>query len=134
MNYFVEQTYLLNSSLGGNGGTGLKISNFTDLNSNAQIVFNTPPGGICGWNIANTGADNTYVKFYNNSSPIGGDVPVITLAIPPGFISDLFFSRVKEFSNGCYIRATQGVADDNNDDPTTNQVVGAVFYVGELNE
>lgn len=135
MNRFIKNSYALNLGAGSTS-SDFKIFRDLDLNSTPQLIFNSdnPSGAIVGWHITNTVApDFIYVKFYDTTSQptVGTDTPVLILAIPGEGIDQNFSVNPIQFTNGCWVIATTGIANDDATDPATNQVVANIFYIGD---
>lgn len=97
---------------------------------NTGVNIKASAGQVYGWHITNNAASTRYVKLYDKATaPSSSDTPLLTLAIPAGQISRLFFDKEgPAFGTGLGIRGVTGVADNDNTAPTANDIVTNLFF------
>lgn len=94
----------------------------------AGVAIKTAPGEVSGWYLKNRGAAERFVKLYNKASAASSsDTPVLTISLAAGQSDCVSFNPLA-FPLGISVRACTGVADSDNTAPTTNDVVGGIFY------
>jgi hypothetical protein len=100
-----------------------------NLSTTGQVI-KTGAGQVCEYYIYNTGAAVVYVKFYNKATaPSSSDTPVRTYAIPATNGANLTIPMGLDFSTGISVRASTGVADNDNTAPSANQVIVNIGYL-----
>ena len=87
-------------------------------------------GQLYGWYLSNRNSTTVvYVKIYDKgSAPSSADTPIYTLAVPAGSAANVAFPNGVQFALGIGIRATTGVADNDNTGPSANDVIVNVNY------
>lgn len=90
---------------------------------------------IGGWYLSNANAAAVFVKLYDKATaPSNSDTPVLTIRVPAGSSANLLIPQNSvggdgiAFQQGIGLRATTGVADNDNTGPSTNDVICNVFY------
>ncbi|NTU58913.1 MAG: hypothetical protein HGB00_08385 [Chlorobiaceae bacterium] len=113
---------------GASGGASIKHI-VSIAGTNAQVVKNSA-GRLLGWQMTNTTASWRYLKIYNtNVAPTPGTTTVImTIAIPPGQISDFMAEGGLAFSIGISCAILAGSAVTDNTPIAAGDVVGNIFY------
>jgi hypothetical protein len=108
--------------VGGVGGT-----TFRDLDAKATVGINVKAsaGKVLTLTIANKNAAIRYFKLYDKATaPTSADTPKATIPVQPNStISVLGDSIGASFPTGIGYRASTGVADNDNNDPTANDVI-----------
>jgi hypothetical protein len=97
--------------------------------SNTPFTIKTSPGSVMGWNFINVNPVTVYVKFYNAviaNVTVGTTAPLLTIAIPPGVMTNAAFhfqesSSIPQevFDTAISIACVTGLADNNNTAPST---------------
>lgn len=97
---------------------------------NVGQVIKSSPGRMYGLAVSNTGAAIRYLKIYDKATAAtSSDTPLITIAVPAGATitwpenEPLLF-----FSTGISVRATTGLADNDNIAPGTNDIILNFIY------
>lgn len=86
-------------------------------------------GQVYGWFLSNTGTTTRYIKLYAKATaPTSADTPFIRISLPAGGAANVSFPNGIAFALGIGIRATAGQADNDNTDPSANDVTVNVFY------
>lgn len=89
---------------------------------------------LSGYSITNGGTEVRFVKFYDKSSApvLAEDVPVLTVAVPPGTtVSEKFDGRnAVPFKNGISHSIVKKLADTNAEGVTAQEISLTVFYSG----
>lgn len=113
----------------GASGFGKLIYSTAD-GQNSGVVIKASAGKVYGWYINNNGSGTRRVKLYNKATaPTNADTPVLRLAIPAGAAANLADEAgFDQFSSGISIRCVQGVADNDNTAPTTNDLEVNIWY------
>lgn len=107
---------------------GLSVYRSLDVNATGQVAKNAA-GQLYGYYLYNNSAATRYVKLYNQSgAPASTDTPLMTLPIPAGAAANVAYPSGIAFSAGIGIRATTGIADNDNAAPGTNDVVVNLYY------
>jgi hypothetical protein len=73
-------------------------------------------------------SDTRYVKFYNSASATSSDTPIMTFNVLPMFPFTIPMTFPTRFSTACCVRATTGVADNDNTAPTAGDVQCVIAY------
>jgi hypothetical protein len=87
-------------------------------------------GRVYGWYVFNTSIAAKYLKLYNLSiapSP-GTDTPLMTIPIPPGSGSNVWFAGGISFPVGIGIGITGFVSDNDTTVVSTNDVILNLLY------
>lgn len=107
---------------------GLSIYRNIDLDETG-VTAKASAGQLFGYYISNNASTVMYVKVYNMATnPTSSDTPVLTLPIPAQAAANIEFSNGVAFATGIALRATTGVADNNNVGPAANEVVVNILY------
>lgn len=116
--------------------SNLTSGNFQLLNFRSISVLTTGlivkanAGSLISMYLSNNGAAINYLKFYDKATaPTASDTPIFTLPIP--LKSAITWSPLDgcKFTNGISIRASTGVADNDNTAPGANEVIVAISYL-----
>lgn len=83
---------------------------------------------LAGYHFFNKSASIVYLKFYNTAiAPTSSDTPVFTIGVsatnPVGFV----LPGPLQFSLNIGLRATTGIADNDTNDVSANDLHGVVF-------
>lgn len=97
---------------------------------NVGQVVKSSPGRLYGLSVSNTAVAVRYLKIYNKATAAtASDTPVITIAVPAGATivwpenEPLLF-----FSTGISVRATTGLADNDNVAPNASDIILNFIY------
>lgn len=107
------------------------LSIYRNINLAARgINIKSSAGQIYGWFLFNNSGSVRYVKLYNKASnpSVGFDAPFMTIPLPCGSGANVNFTSGISFSRGIGIGATTGVADDDRDAPSANEVIVNIIY------
>jgi len=114
----------------------LKQGNFpllTYRNLDVQItgsIVKANAGGIFDLTMSNAAASIRYVKLYDKATvPTASDTPIRTYLLPPTSTVVVPVTDGINFSSGISIRATTGVADNDNTAPSANDVIVNIGYL-----
>jgi len=109
--------------------SGVSVYRNIDMGATGAVI-KASAGQVYGWYISNQNPTSTRcVKIYDKATaPTNADTPVYTLVIPAGSAANVAFPNGVQFTNGIGIRATTGVADNDNTSPATNGVIVNVNY------
>lgn len=110
-------------------------STYRNLNGQTTGVnVKASKGALIGWFIINAAASTRYVKLYDKSTaPSASDTPLVTIQINATsydkfFLADNEGERGIAFQNGLGVRASTGLADNDNTAPSSNDVLIHLFY------
>jgi hypothetical protein len=109
---------------------GLSVANNIDIDESEDAV-KASAGKLYGWYLYNDGANEVYVKFYNDTVAnvvVGTTAPHMTVAIPAGAAANVEFTNGIAFSAAITVAATTGAATADTGAPAANQVVGCILY------
>lgn len=107
---------------------GWSIYRNLDLNKTGVSVKGTRTE-VGGWHISNSGSAIAYIKIYNKATAASAtDTPVMTIPIPATTALAVEFTIGLTLAAGLSVRATTGVADNNDASPGANEVVANIFY------
>lgn len=98
---------------------------------NTGVEVKASAGQVYGWFIYNNANQTRYVKLYNTyagATPASTDTPSMVLAIPGGAAANVEYGNGIAFGTKIGIRATTGVANNDNGAPTANDVVANLMY------
>ena len=116
--------------------SNLKHGNFpllTYRNLNVQTtgaIIKAAAGGIFDLAMSNANAAIRYVKLYNMATaPTSSDTPIRTYMLPPSSTIVVPVTDGIDFSAGISIRASTGVADNDNTAPSANDVLVNIGYL-----
>lgn len=116
--------------------SNLKQGNFPLLSyrnidvQNTGSIIKAFPGGVFDLVMSNANAAIRYVKLYDKATaPTSSDTPIRTYLLPPSSTVVVPITDGVDFLFGISIRATTGVADNNNTGPTTNDVLVNIGYL-----
>lgn len=106
-------------------------TNYRNINLlNVGQVVKSRPGSLYGLSVSNTGTAARYLKIYDKATAAtSADTPVVTIVVPAGTTitwpenQPLLF-----FSTGISVRATTGIADNDNVAPGANEIVLNLIY------
>jgi hypothetical protein len=104
---------------------GLSIFRTLDADETEEAV-KASAGKLYGWYLYNDGANEVYVKFYNDTVAnvvVGTTAPVLTIPVPAGAAANVEFTNGIAFSAAITIAATTAVADNDTTAPAANQVI-----------
>lgn len=114
----------------------LKQGNFpllTYRNINAQTtgsVVKAYAGGIFDLTMSNANAAIRYLKLYDKATaPTSSDTPIRTYLLPPSSTVVVPVTDGIDFVNGISLRASTGVADNDNTAPSANDVLVNIGYL-----
>jgi hypothetical protein len=86
-------------------------------------------GQLFGYAVFNTASTARYVKVYNKATaPTSADTPALRILVPPGGGANLAFDSGMVFGTGIGIRITTGVADNDANAVTANDVIVNLIY------
>lgn len=107
---------------------GLSFYRNLDLGTTGQVA-KASAGQVYGYTLTNRSAGERFVKFYDKATAAtSADTPVETVVLPPG-TSVVYTSLYGvAYANGVGVRASTGLADNDNTAPSTNDVVVGVRY------
>lgn len=116
--------------------SNLKHGNFpllTYRNLNVQTtgsIVKANAGGIFDLTMSNANAAIRYLKIYNQATaPSSSDTPVRTYLLPPSSTVVVPVTDGIDFTAGISLRASTGVADNDNTAPTANDVIVNIGYL-----
>lgn len=96
---------------------------------NTGLVVKSKPGQIYTINAHNLNAAVRYLKVYDKATAASSsDTPVMTIPLPPGAMPSMAFDTGVEFSTGISVRATTGLADNDNTAPTSGETIVTITY------
>lgn len=114
----------------GYGGT--LIYRNIDLDEADQQVSGTP-ANLYGWYLFNASNATRYFKFWNALAAnvtVGTtvDTLVLTIPVPAGGGTNVFFTDGIEFRTGITVACLTGIADTNTGAPSANDCVANMFF------
>ena len=105
----------------------------TYRNLDAQItgsIVKASAGGIFDLTVSNANAAIRYLKLYNKATaPTSADTPVRTYMLPPSSTVVIPVTDGINFTAGISLRASTGVADNDNTAPAANDVIVNIGYL-----
>jgi hypothetical protein len=99
--------------------------------SNVGVNIKASAGQLGGWFLSNlSGSATIFFKIYNTSiAPTNLDTPILTIPLKSGTAANVELSRGVPLGAGIGIRATTGVADNDNTAPGANEAITNIFYI-----
>ena len=106
-------------------------SYYRNINVNATgSMVKSSTGSLCTIYFMNWASSANHIKIYDKATAAtSADTPVMNFTLYNYQNVALTFAKPVEFTNGISIRATTGIADNNNTNPTTNAVSCSITYI-----
>lgn len=105
----------------------------TYRNLNAQTtgsIVKAAAGGIFDLTMSNANAAIRYLKLYDKATaPTASDTPIRTYLLPPSSTVVVPVTDGIRFDAGISLRASTGVADNDNTAPSANDVIVNIGYL-----
>ncbi|WP_343698836.1 hypothetical protein [Caulobacter sp.] len=108
---------------------GLSVAKVRTLATTNLTLVGTGARRCYGWRLFNNAAAPRYLKFYNKATaPVASDVPIFTLVLAPGVVSDFESTHGISLSAGLGYAITGGLADNDTTATAVDDVVGMIIW------
>ena len=106
-------------------------SMYRNINLSATgSMVKSAAGSLCTIYIMNWANSANHIKIYDKATAAtSAGTPVMNYTLYSYQNVALTFAKPVEFTNGISIRATTGIADNNNSSPTANSVSCTITYI-----
>lgn len=112
-------------------GTSCQVSKIVSAATTNATVAKATPGVVEGWTFTNLNQSFRYLKLYDKatSPTVGGDVPKLTIGMPPQMGGHVGLPSPITFANGISYALTTGIIDSDNGAVGLNEITVSILYV-----